>query len=151
MVKIGRGGMMNYSRGRQNARPLFPPGELPLFGPPPAYSRRNPGNGMSPLRGPPLPGPRGPPMAQMRPPNMGPPPHHINMNCRPRPGPPTPMPLLQAPIMPPRPPNFMRGRPMPRLVHGNKVEKNMKGRNRKNRFKANAARNEVSYNSLHSY
>ncbi|XP_073988218.1 FMR1-interacting protein NUFIP1-like [Rhodnius prolixus] len=120
MVKLARGGKNNGPMvGRQKPRPLFPPGELPLFGPPPAYMRRPPGPPRPPAMGPMGYGPPPPPPP---PPPMRPPPHHMGppmpppppMRHRPRPvlpppPPGPPMPLLQAPIMPPRPLPFMRG------------------------------------------
>lgn len=138
MVKLARGGMNNSNRGRSKPRPLFPPGELPLFGPPPAYMRRP---------GPPIPPPaRGPigydygppPPPPMRlPPHLGPPmPPPPHMPLRGRPGrPPPPMPLLQAPVMPPRPLPFLRGRGMgPRMGPGKKLGKGIKkAKNRRNK------------------
>ncbi|CAH1396941.1 unnamed protein product [Nezara viridula] len=138
MVKLARGGMNNSNRGRSKPRPLFPPGELPLFGPPPAYMRRP---------GPPIPPPaRGPvgydygppPPPPMRlPPHLGPPmPPPPHMPLRGRPGrPPPPMPLLQAPVMPPRPLPFLRGRGMgPRMGPGKKLGKGIKKpKNRRNK------------------
>ncbi|XP_066903279.1 FMR1-interacting protein NUFIP1 [Halyomorpha halys] len=139
MVKLARGGMNSSNRGRSKPRPLFPPGELPLFGPPPAYMRRPPG----PPIPPPARGPIGydygpPPPPPMRlPPHHGPPmPPPPHMPLRGRPGrPPPPMPLLQAPVMPPRPLPFLRGRGMgPRMGPGKKLGKGIKkAKNRRNK------------------
>lgn len=124
MVKLSRGGMNNSNRGRLKLRPLFPPGELPLFGPPPVYIRR-PGPPIPPTGRGPVGYEYGPHPPPMRPPRMGPPP---NIHMRGHPGrPPPPMPLLQAPVMPPRPLSFMRGRGMgPRMGPGKNFGKGIK-------------------------
>ncbi|XP_014253430.1 nuclear fragile X mental retardation-interacting protein 1 [Cimex lectularius] len=142
MVKLYRGGKQGPGpmRGPMNKpRPLFPPGELPLFGPPPVYFRR----------------PMMPPPAMRHPPPMRPPPPRMMGPPRPgmvgppppgmmrRPGPPPPMPLLQAPVLPPRPP-FVRGgrggpkpllmKPMRKMMDDRRM-KQVKRHNKKNKMR----------------
>ncbi|KAF6214671.1 hypothetical protein GE061_009414 [Apolygus lucorum] len=131
MVKLQKG-KGNHNKGGK-PRPLFPPGELPLFGPPPAYVRRPAGPPPPPPRaprprpmplgfGPPLPpGPPGPRrmpppplMGPPRPPHGPPPPPPMRRRGPPGPLMPPP-PMMLHPMMnphgPPPPPHFLRGPP----------------------------------------
>ncbi|KAL1124741.1 hypothetical protein AAG570_001364 [Ranatra chinensis] len=150
MVKLARGARRPGLPGRPEPVPLFPPGDLPVFGPPPANMRRGPPPPPRPLGhmpppgagfAPPLGRPHMPPPPPLR---LGRPPMHPHMPPYPavhrRPGPPPPPPPLglrrgggRVPMHIGRGP----GGPIRRLGKNMKKSKNKKNKGKEGNTKKN--------------